>query len=301
MADPLFTSGNDQIDFDTIAAGSYEEGTQYDALAGDDQVTLPSTVAAAAASGYLVGTTFFGGTGNDTITGGEGDDRLIGAAGNDLLIGGEGNDVLVGDGGPLRLIFEPDRFDEFRVNSTTSSNQDSLSIDSLANGGYVVVWESANQDGNRDGVFGQRYDASGAQGGRRIPGQYAHQQPPGRPRRGQPDRRRVRRGLGNRPGRKVATESTASATTRTAARAAASSGSTRRRATTSATPRSRVSPTAATSSSGTARARATARAFSAGSIIPRERPKAPNSSSTRRRRAARAPPRCPRSTTAASW
>ncbi len=278
MADSLFTSGTDQIDFDLIASGSYEDGTQYHAQAGDDDVTLPSTVAAAAVAGYLVGSTFFGGAGNDTITGdglddaidggegsdtltggagadvlaggadadlllggsgsdllqggagndvieggedddnlegnsgndtlrggdgadtltggadadlliagagndvvagdggddvieggagddtidgGDGDDAIDGGDGDDFLFGGEGNDVLVGDGGLLRLIFEPGRFDEFRVNSTTRSHQDSLSIDGLANGGYVVVWESANNDGDRDGVFGQRYDASG--------------------------------------------------------------------------------------------------------------------------------------------
>jgi hypothetical protein len=51
---------------------------------------------------------------------------------------------------------------EFRVNTTTASNQRFPSIASDASGNFVVVWQSLNQDGSSDGIFGQRFAASGA-------------------------------------------------------------------------------------------------------------------------------------------
>jgi len=50
---------------------------------------------------------------------------------------------------------------EFQANTTTSSDQGDPHVTALDDGGYVVVWESKNQDGNGQGVFGQRYDADG--------------------------------------------------------------------------------------------------------------------------------------------
>ena len=51
---------------------------------------------------------------------------------------------------------------EFRVNGYTTSDQarPSLALDSAGN--FVVVWQSAGQDGSASGVFGQRYDTTGA-------------------------------------------------------------------------------------------------------------------------------------------
>lgn len=59
---------------------------------------------------------------------------------------------------------------EFRVNTHTMGNQggpyfeqqgrSSVASDSSSN--FVVVWNSASQDGSGYGIFGQRYDASGA-------------------------------------------------------------------------------------------------------------------------------------------
>jgi hypothetical protein len=49
---------------------------------------------------------------------------------------------------------------EFRVNTYTTSSQIFPSVASDASGSFVVVWMS--QDGWADGVFGQRYAASGA-------------------------------------------------------------------------------------------------------------------------------------------
>jgi hypothetical protein len=51
---------------------------------------------------------------------------------------------------------------EFRVNTYTTSNQGRPSVAADASGNFVVVWQSAAQDGSSDGVFGQRYASSGA-------------------------------------------------------------------------------------------------------------------------------------------
>jgi hypothetical protein len=51
---------------------------------------------------------------------------------------------------------------EFQVNTYTTGDQAHPSIASDAAGNFVVVWTSDGQDGWDDGVFGQRYDASGS-------------------------------------------------------------------------------------------------------------------------------------------
>ena len=54
---------------------------------------------------------------------------------------------------------------EFQVNTFTTSFQDQPSITALADGGWVVSWTSAGQDGDRYGIYAQRYNAAGvAQG-----------------------------------------------------------------------------------------------------------------------------------------
>ena len=50
---------------------------------------------------------------------------------------------------------------EERVNSYTPSTANTPQVADLAGGGYVVVWASNGQDGSGDGVYGQRFDASG--------------------------------------------------------------------------------------------------------------------------------------------
>ena len=50
---------------------------------------------------------------------------------------------------------------EFKVNATTSSNQTEPVATGLVGGGFVVTWSSNGQDGNKNGVFAQRFDASG--------------------------------------------------------------------------------------------------------------------------------------------
>jgi len=51
---------------------------------------------------------------------------------------------------------------EFRVNTYTPNDQSSPSAAADSSGNFVVVWQSALQDGSGHGVFGQRYAGSGA-------------------------------------------------------------------------------------------------------------------------------------------
>ncbi|MEY4979154.1 MAG: hypothetical protein RLZZ352_1424 [Pseudomonadota bacterium] len=50
---------------------------------------------------------------------------------------------------------------ETRVNTTTADQQVAPACAGLIGGGYVVVWQSNNQDGNYYGVYAQRFDAAG--------------------------------------------------------------------------------------------------------------------------------------------
>jgi parallel beta-helix repeat protein len=49
---------------------------------------------------------------------------------------------------------------EFRVNTYLSDFQTNSSVVALGSGGYVVIWQSGNQDGSEEGIYGQRYDSS---------------------------------------------------------------------------------------------------------------------------------------------
>lgn len=50
---------------------------------------------------------------------------------------------------------------EFRINTYTSNNQNAANVLGMADGGFLVTWESTLQDGSGLGVYGQRYAASG--------------------------------------------------------------------------------------------------------------------------------------------
>lgn len=95
----LFTENADVVDFNSVVAGTYLDGTQYDALGGDDTVTLPSNAGAAASAGYDPAQTFLAGDGSDVVIGGNLDDTVDGGAGNDTLTGGNGTDTLLGGSG----------------------------------------------------------------------------------------------------------------------------------------------------------------------------------------------------------
>ncbi|MDE4264169.1 hypothetical protein PXK68_20845 [Phaeobacter gallaeciensis] len=51
---------------------------------------------------------------------------------------------------------------EFLVNTETASSQRQPSVAALSGGGFVVTWETRDQDGDGAGIYGQRYDADGA-------------------------------------------------------------------------------------------------------------------------------------------
>ena len=52
-------------------------------------------------------------------------------------------------------------FGERQTNSFVSGSQEDPAVAALADGGYVIVWGSDDQDGSASGVFGQRYNADG--------------------------------------------------------------------------------------------------------------------------------------------
>lgn len=100
----LFSNNDDTVDFNAVTAGDYVDGTQYDALDGNDVVTLAADATAAANAGYVVGTAFNAGLGNDEVIGGSLDDEINGGDGDDTLSGGSGDDTLNGGAGNDRLI-----------------------------------------------------------------------------------------------------------------------------------------------------------------------------------------------------
>ncbi|MCW5619138.1 MAG: hypothetical protein KIS65_08030, partial [Nitrosomonas sp.] len=50
---------------------------------------------------------------------------------------------------------------EFRVNTMSAGHQSNSSVAALADGGFVVSWDSYGQDGSDYGVYAKRYDADG--------------------------------------------------------------------------------------------------------------------------------------------
>lgn len=52
-------------------------------------------------------------------------------------------------------------YGEERVNAYTVDYQYAPSVSPLAGGGYVVAWTSREQDGSNDGIYAQRFTASG--------------------------------------------------------------------------------------------------------------------------------------------
>jgi len=50
---------------------------------------------------------------------------------------------------------------EFMVNTFTTGNQQSPSVGMTTNGDFLIAWQSANQDGNSDGIFAQYFSVSG--------------------------------------------------------------------------------------------------------------------------------------------
>jgi len=51
---------------------------------------------------------------------------------------------------------------EFQVNMYTTNAQQRPAVAGTSGGGFVVVWQSNNQDSDNDGIFGKRFDSAGA-------------------------------------------------------------------------------------------------------------------------------------------
>ncbi len=60
------------------------------------------------------------------------------------------------------------RGDEFQVNTYTDSYQEHPDVCALADGGFVICWNSWRQDGSYTGVFGQVYDSNDKKIGREF-------------------------------------------------------------------------------------------------------------------------------------
>ncbi|HZE89557.1 MAG TPA: hypothetical protein VE404_08420 [Verrucomicrobiae bacterium] len=69
--------------------------------------------------------------------------------------------VIVGAWAGTRAQSTPAGF-EFQVNTYTTGPQMLPSVSADAHGNFVVVWDSYGQDGSSGGIFGQRFDSSGA-------------------------------------------------------------------------------------------------------------------------------------------
>lgn len=70
---------------------------------------------------------------------------------------------------------------EFKVNSDPYQGKYNPDITALKDGGFIITWEDTNLDGSGNGIFGQRYDASGQWFGENFlmnTTTYHHQQDP---------------------------------------------------------------------------------------------------------------------------
>ena len=69
--------------------------------------------------------------------------------------------VTAGNDTPTDIVFDSEDTAEEVVNSYTSSAQSDPAIATFADGGYIITWQSAGQDGADGGIYAQRYDSAG--------------------------------------------------------------------------------------------------------------------------------------------
>ncbi|MET0085235.1 MAG: immunoglobulin-like domain-containing protein, partial [Sedimenticola sp.] len=101
----------------------------------------------------------------NTYSSGDQDDATVtGLADGGFVVAWESKNQDGDDRGVFAQRFDSDANkagSEFQVNTETDEDQHEPSITGLANGGFVAVWTSEDQDGSKEGVFGQVYDADG--------------------------------------------------------------------------------------------------------------------------------------------
>ena len=57
---------------------------------------------------------------------------------------------------------------EFQVNTYTTGDQDFPDVAISSDGTFVIAWQSYGQDGSKDGIFAQVFDASGGKSGSEL-------------------------------------------------------------------------------------------------------------------------------------
>ncbi len=130
----LFTESGDVVFFEALTPGqitAINNGAElYNALDGNDVVTLPNTTVISYGTGtraWNPATTFAAGAGNDTVTGGLLDDKISGGAGNDTLTGGAGIDTAMLTGRPS----DYEIVDNVGTGKTTIRNKSTGEIDTI--------------------------------------------------------------------------------------------------------------------------------------------------------------------------
>ena len=184
--DLLFDENDNTVDFNAVFKGIYVAEKQYDALDGDDTVTLPNDEQASKL-GFDITRTFFGGDGDDTIMatgnldnridGGTGNDTISGSAGNDTLAGGTGHDTVNGDSGDDRITMLVTTGDVDAIHAGSGNDTLALSgvvpetdpgdhtmvVDLSSTTDQVVRIGGALEDGLKQTDF-ENLDASGLEG-----------------------------------------------------------------------------------------------------------------------------------------
>ncbi len=115
------------------------------------------------ANGNVVGPEF---QVNTTALSSQSDPSVAALSGGGFVVAWTDNGSLDGSGNGVFA----QRFDaagaavggEFQVNTENFSTQSDPSVAGLSGGGFVVAWTSFGQDGSSNGVFAQRFDATGA-------------------------------------------------------------------------------------------------------------------------------------------
>lgn len=104
----------------------------------------------------------------NTYTTGAQDDPAVAAQGTTILVTWEsGGQDGSGDGVFVRLAGRRDGpvGPEYQVNTYTTGTQDDPALAGLEDGAFVVVWESASQDGSGEGLFGRLLSVEGQPAG----------------------------------------------------------------------------------------------------------------------------------------
>ena len=102
---------------------------------------------------------------NSATSGFQGRPRVAAHSGGDFVIvwDSDGNPGTALDIRGQRFSDAGDRLgDELPINAFTAGNQQWPDVAATADGGFIVVWMSADQDGSNYGIFGRRYDSAGA-------------------------------------------------------------------------------------------------------------------------------------------